>query len=49
MKTDFIQYIDDSGQGRSYTKFTQGEKGQKNWSKPAYTRTKWMNDPQQFF
>ena len=26
-----------------------GEDGRKNWSQPAYTHTKWMNDSQQFF
>ena len=26
-----------------------GEDGQENWLQPAYTHTKWMNDPQQFF
>ena len=27
----------------------QGRQSQKDRSKPAYTRNKWMNDPQKFF
>ena len=40
MKTDFILYVNDSRQGKGYTKCTHmcaynGEDGQKNWSQPA--------------